>query len=164
MEYSCRHDVSMSIYTTSNDNGQMTAWPQGEEYEDRFHYREVPVGRGFLDVRTERISAFYSHAAAYGRCGTVLRGTVCVPSLYSDFPSADRACDPAACESLRPAGAYDSGASYFQHSLLSHFHGASRFAVGAFRRRSLDSRGFECLAGVQRYFATLRGRDENRNR
>jgi putative oxidoreductase len=34
----------------------------------------------------------------------------------------------------------------------------------AFRRRSLDSRGFECLASVQRYFATLRGRDENRNR
>jgi hypothetical protein len=91
-------------------------------------------------------------------------GALFVSRLYIVIFLLQIACDPAACESLRPAGAYNSGASYFQHSLLSHFHGASRFAVGSFRRRSLDSRGFECLAGVQRYFATLRGRDENRNR
>ena len=148
IEYSCRHDVSMSIYSTSNDNGQMTAWPQGEEYEDRFHYREVPVGRGFLDVRSERISAFYSHAAAYGRCSAVLRCTLRIAVLRGDFSVADSTRGPVARESLRAFGTDDSGSRDFQHTLLSHFHGPCGFAAGCGRYGLVVPYGVQCAVCV----------------
>src|SRR5271168_831985 len=105
----------------------------GDKHEDRFYNRTVLAWFHLFDFRAQRVPSLYPHAAAYGRCSAVLRSSLRVPVLRGDFSVADSTRGPVACESLRAFGTDDSGGRRFQHTLLSHFHGACGFAAGCRR-------------------------------
>jgi hypothetical protein len=117
--------------------------PLGDEHEDRFHDRTVFTWFDLSDVRAKRVPSFYSHASAHGGRRTVLRGTLRIAVLRGDFSDADSTRGPLACESLRAFGADDSGSRDFQHTVLSHFHGACGFAAGCGRYGLVVSYGLE---------------------
>src|SRR6516165_8414124 len=133
----------------------------GDEHEDCFYNRTVLAWFDLFDVRAQRVPSFYSHAAAYGRRRTVLRGTLRVPVLRGDFSAADSTCGSVACESLRTFGADDSGGRDFQHTMLSHFHGACGFAAGCGRYGIVVSYDLECAVRVYGYRSTLRNSGGN---
>ena len=82
-------------------------------------------------------------------------GALFVSALCGDISFADRARDPVAYESLCATGPYDSGGRHREHTLLSHFHGACRFAAGCVRYGLVVSYGFECAVSVCRDPSTV---------
>src|SRR5271170_5562233 len=78
----------------------------GDEHEDRFYNRTVLAWFNLFGVWAQWLPSLYSHAAAYGRCSTVLRSPVRVPVLRGDFSVADSTRNPVARKSLRTFGSY----------------------------------------------------------
>src|SRR5271169_856980 len=128
------------MYLYQYNPHQYIRWPglngaghPGDEHEDHFYNRTVFVWFHLFDVWAQRVPSLYSHAAAYGRCSAVLWSPLRVPVLRGDFSVADSTRGPVACESLCAFGSHDSGRHHREHTLLSHFHGASRLAAGCGR-------------------------------
>jgi hypothetical protein len=144
-----------TLHQSSREAGPKLHRSPGDEHEDHFYNRTVLARFDLFDVRAKRVPSLYSHAAAYGRCGAVLRGPLRVPVLRGDFSVADSARNPVDCEPVRASGTDDSGGGNCQHTLLSHFHGACGFAAGCSRYGFVVSYDLECAAGVRGDPATL---------
>jgi hypothetical protein len=109
------------------------------------------------------ISKAFAPDSIFGRnsCSAVLRSALRVQVLRGDFSVADRTRGPVACESLRSFGTDNSGGRDFQHTLLSHFHGACGLAAGCGRYCVVVSCDLEGAVRVYLDPSTLRNTGGN---